>query len=392
MRVNRLVFAFTVLAATSLSGCGTMLNGGSQTVDVIVRGSPSAFCDITTSTTRNSGTFPNKVTVERSSEPLQMECRGEQNLYKKFEIRPSLTAAGTAGNVPTGIIPGLGYDVASGGLWAYPDPLVIDFRVIPDGKEPAWPEDKTIAKIEKPQPVHMQPVLDDAMNPAGNKTEVVDAVRLAVSEGKPTPVAPVSKAARMNPVLSPEDEMGADPAAVKAKEAAKAKAKAEARRKAAAKTDAKAKAEKDARAKAAAEAKAKTEAKKAAEEPAEKLPETAAEEPVTTAPEVTAPKETEAKPEAEAAKPETETKLETTKPAENKTEAAKPETVAPKTDTPASPQVHSGTDKNKSASSSGVITNDQIPAAIPVSTSSAKPVAKDAEDVDTDRYLTGDGQ
>lgn len=336
MRTKVLLGLTTLL----LAGCGSLVNGGSQTVDVVVKGSPSAFCNFTTSVFKNSGNFPHKLTLERSREPLLAECYGEQNLYKKFEIKPIAQPEGTAGNVANGTtFLGLSADALTGGLWAYPDPLIVDFRVVDEAPKEVWPAnsaDGQPAAIEKPTPVRMQPVEDEQLNPsvgtrATAKPQVIDAVPVDTGN-KPSAVKSTTK---MKPVVSPED----DPAVQKAKAEAKAKAAADAKKKAKAKAAAKKKAEeaaKAAKAKAAAEA---AEAKQA-EEKAEALPEVKEE----------APSATETTP------------AETPKPAEN---AA-----------PAAPKAQ----------------ENAVPAKPQENAVSAPKAEAGAQPVDVDQYLTGDGQ
>jgi len=258
MRSKAFLLAFTAL---SLSACGSIMNGSTQTVDVVVKGSANAYCEFTTSRFKNAGTFPNKMTLERSRENLIAKCQGEQNKTTTFEIPSTMTASGTLGNAPTGVIPGITYDASSGGLWTYPDPIIVDFRANPlDKKEVAWPENTADAQVDAtrigtaaimaPAPVRMQPIQDDQLNPALPathaplaKTEVIDAVRLATDKQAAAPAvvkvetttttttatAAPAKITPMKPIISPED----DPAVLKARQEAKAKAAAEAKRKAA---------------------------------------------------------------------------------------------------------------------------------------------------------------
>lgn len=388
MRGTRFVLALSVSAL--LAGCGTLVNGGSQTVDVIVKGTPNAYCDFTTSVTRNAGTFPNKLNVERSKEPLKADCRGEQNLTKVFIIEPKLTAAGTVGNIPTGILPGVGYDAASGGMWAYPDPIILDFRVIGKGPEPKWPADKAdaadaeanarmgTADITPPTPIHMQPIMDDQLNPALDtqtpataKPEVIDAVRLAVDHEKPAVVAPyaakksstaapvVKSSSKMKPIASPED----DPAVQKAKAAEKAKAEAEAKRKAAAKAEAQRKQAAAAKAKAAA-------AKAEAEKPVQSLPEA-----TTPAPEAPAAPATSSVPAEET----------TTAP------AAVPEFTAPQA-VPAAPAASPSPSATPAPAPSTGAPAPATGAPTPVTPQSSNTTAPGAQNVGAENYLQGQAQ
>lgn len=340
MRGNRLILGLSVSLVAMLSACGSYTHGSSQDVDVIVKGSPNAYCEFTTDKTRNAGHFPNKMTIERSHKPLHADCTGEQNLHTEFDIESKATASGTAGNVPLGIFVPAGYDAATGGLWAYPDPIIVDFRVVqtdPPNKGPNWPANNAdtqidatrigTADIPPPAPVRMQPVMDEDLNPALSartpivvkKVEIVDAARLAVDQGAQpvavtttTTTTTTTTSAKMAPIASPEDKMGIDPGKVKAKEAAKKKAAAEAKRKA----------KEEAAAKERAEAEAKAAAEKAAT-----LPET-----------TTPPPATEPAPVAAEPAPGTATEDTATAPTPTPVPADEPAKTEGDTGTPDAPQ------------------------------------------------------
>jgi hypothetical protein len=312
MRANRLFLGLALAATTGISACGTIIDGGTQIVDVVVKGSPTAYCEFTTMHFRNAASFPNKMTIERSREALHADCRGEQNRHVAFDIPSRMTAAGSVGNVPTGVAPGMGYDAMTGGMWEYPNPIIVDFREVGESAKPEWPENKAdendaaarigTATIAAPQPVRMQPVMDEDVNPAMSmapgrlSAPVVHATTVVTTTSAPQSVVTRSM---MAPVTSPEDKMGLEPGQVKAQADARRKAKEEAARKA--KEDADAKKRADA------------EAKKAAEE-AKMTPAPASPEPAATTPAATLP-ETTSTPPADAPATTTTTTTTTTAPA-----------------------------------------------------------------------------
>ncbi|MCB1538230.1 MAG: hypothetical protein KDJ49_04540, partial [Alphaproteobacteria bacterium] len=287
-----------LVSAAALAGCGTIMDGGTQKVDVVVRGSPAAHCEFTTGEYRNAGQFPGSVVLERAHKDLQADCYGTQNRHVTFIVPSRTTGKGTWGNTLFGILPGASYDAASGAMWGYPNPIIVDFREIGEGAKPEWPTanvDNQVdaarvgtAQIQTPKPVRMQPIMDSDLNPAltaretAPKVQTVDTVSLPIQNPQPAAAAPMAvttvktttttaSGAKMKPVLSPEDSMGADPAKIKAQEAAKRKAKEDAARKAKADAEAKKRAALEAKAKA---AKAKAEAQAAAKTPVQTLPET----------------------------------------------------------------------------------------------------------------------
>jgi hypothetical protein len=297
---------FLVVSSLALAGCGTLRNGGNQKVDVVVKGSPSAFCVFTNGTATNSGTFPNKVVLERSQKTLQAECYGEQNLYKKFEIKAGMSQDSTLGNIGTGIVPGLATDTLSGGAWYYPNPIIVDFRTVDAPPKKIWPLNRAdapnigTAPIEKPNHVYMKPVIDEQLNPALGTPILKKPAPVKIEhEASSAPYKPATQKPQpiiqkgvMKPVVSPED----NPAVLKAK--AEARKKQEAEKKAAAEAVQKAqdaKAKEDA-AKAAAEKAAaeKAEAEKPAapvkaEPKVETLPESTTPAPAESAPTTAAP-------------------------------------------------------------------------------------------------------
>jgi len=257
MRAYGYVLGMALMASAALAGCSAM-TGGSQTVDVTVKGAPTAFCQFSTSTMRHSGTYPDKLTLDRSGEPLQVECRDDKNLYKKFEVTPTSEPAAAGG-----FLAGIGATNATS--FAYPNPIVIDFEAIDDAAAiPAQPVEAVEASVVE----HMQPVVDDnaAAAPVAKKAKKGKAAKHAdkhvaakpiVDEKTASSEAPSGKG-QMQPVASPEDKMGANPKKVKAEAAAKAKAKEEAKRKAKEEAAAKKAAAAEAKAQAAAAAAATT--------------------------------------------------------------------------------------------------------------------------------------
>jgi len=231
MRAYGYVLGMALMASAALAGCSTM-TGGSQTVDVTVKGAPTAFCQFSTATMRHSGTYPDKLTLDRSGDPLQVECRDDKNLYKKFEVTPTSEPAAAGG-----FLASIGATNATS--YSYPNPIVIDFEATDDAAAiPAQP----VEAVEATSVEHMQPVVDDnAAAPVAKKTKKGKAAKHADKHAEAKPIvdekvasaeAPSGKG-QMHPIASPEDKMGANPKKVKAEAAAKVKAKEEAKRKAA---------------------------------------------------------------------------------------------------------------------------------------------------------------
>ncbi len=180
---RRILPLFLVSAVLGLSACSTVVNQSSQPVDVVVRGSRYADCSLYTKNYRNTFRAPGKVVLERSRYDLNVDCLGEEGRRTKFSLSPGMTKE-TAYNVSNGVVPGGAYDALSGGMWAYPDPIIVDFRTTDDVPQPApqWP------------PVTVSDPLPET---------AVGTANLAPAPG--TPLYMTSDGWRMRPVQSPED-------------------------------------------------------------------------------------------------------------------------------------------------------------------------------------------
>lgn len=199
---RRILPLFLVSAMLGLSACSTVVNQSSQPVEVVVRGSRYADCTLYTKNFRNTFRAPGKALLERSRYDLNVDCIGENFLRTKFSLSPTMTKE-TAYNVSNGLVPGGAYDALSGGMWAYPDPIIVDFRTTDDVPvpEPQWP------------PVTVQdPAPETAV--IGGGTGIVSSSSTAFAGG--------DESWRMRPVQSPEDFYKAEkPKVVKKKRTAK---------------------------------------------------------------------------------------------------------------------------------------------------------------------------
>lgn len=315
-RTHTLLNVCSVLAlATSLAGCASMVNNGNQTSKLIVKGSESAYCEFKNNEYINKVGFQEtgSVNLERSARPLLAECWGDEGRYTKMRLTPALTKE-TALNTSTGILPGLGYDMFAGGMWRWPDPIIVDFRAIetdPATPAVAWPDSKLADARDEQATATTELLAESALNPAQSilpydaaPLPPADAVKYISSIGR-LPVeatapqtttnslvaTPASKG-RMQPIASPEDFEKPDPKPVK-----------------------------------------KTKPKPKIKKVAETTPSTTAEQtlPETTAAAVTStqttletPKPVEPKPEAVAEKPATETPAQTTTTPSTKTSSSAP--------------------------------------------------------------------
>lgn len=123
MRHTRILFPLA--AVLMLGACGTMMEGQTQKVQVVTPGASESECvlDNGVRVPVNGG---DTVTVQRNGNKMVIECYASGNRYQKVVIPPDMNAW-SAGNVVTGIVPGMAYDHLAGGLYAYPDRIEIDF-------------------------------------------------------------------------------------------------------------------------------------------------------------------------------------------------------------------------------------------------------------------------
>ena len=219
MRAAKIVSVFGV--GLLLAGCATAVNNSNQTVNLIVRGSDSAYCEF------KNGEYINKVgfhgtgttNFERSRKNLTAECWGDDNRYKKFTLSSAL-AKETALDAGTGLIPGLAYDMFGGGMWVWPDPVIVDFRNIetdPAKPQPKWPNE-VLEPINKTADMS-DTVTSQALNPAKNVIPTdaprppAEAVKYLSSIGKlpveakiqDKTIASNASKGKMQPIVSPED-------------------------------------------------------------------------------------------------------------------------------------------------------------------------------------------
>lgn len=123
MRQSRTIISLS--AVLLLGACGTLMEGQGQEIRLVTPGATEAECALDNGV-RYVVTTGETVTIMRTSKDLVAECYASGNRYKKVVFERMLNGW-AAGNVVTGVLPGLAYDHISGGLYGYPDTLSIDF-------------------------------------------------------------------------------------------------------------------------------------------------------------------------------------------------------------------------------------------------------------------------
>ena len=116
------------LAAISLSGCSTVMNGSNQLVKFNTGEVTGANCNATGGSDFSvNETFvtPAELQIPRSKKTLKIECNkaGYQTANKNVVGRAE---GATAGNLLLGGPIGVGVDALTGAIYKYPDTISID--------------------------------------------------------------------------------------------------------------------------------------------------------------------------------------------------------------------------------------------------------------------------
>lgn len=116
-----LLLSFTAL----VSACGTIISGQTQDVTLQTPGTDNAECTMDNGNRYRAETG-DKLKVMRSYKPLELDCYAPGNRHVTKTVGEDLNAW-SAANVVNGVVPGVAYDHFSGGLYTYPDVIVVDF-------------------------------------------------------------------------------------------------------------------------------------------------------------------------------------------------------------------------------------------------------------------------
>jgi len=126
--MNRFVLcAFSLLI---LSSCASVVDGQIQKVTMLTPGAENAVCTLDNGTVKYSIISNQTIELTKSDNDLIAHCYapGNRELTKivEWDFNPW-----TAGNVVTGVVPGVAYDHFYKGLYEYPAVITMDFTSIP---------------------------------------------------------------------------------------------------------------------------------------------------------------------------------------------------------------------------------------------------------------------
>ena len=204
---------FALYLATLLPACGSVMEGATQTVLLQTPGAEEVECTMDNGR-RYIARSGQTLEIMKSRNDLVMDCYAAGNRHKKIVVE-SETSDWAAGNVVTGVVPGVAYDHFSGGLYKYPDVIVVDFVGMPTTgfglpdyhyKDAPNPYNQS---IEDYGPSTPRVVRDSTYMKRGlEKRDVgADSNPFAVAPSTTTAVAPVA-ASKTVPAMTPTKESG----------------------------------------------------------------------------------------------------------------------------------------------------------------------------------------
>lgn len=125
MHIQHLKFTLPMLAALSLSACGTVIDKSSQKIEFSAIGADEVWCYIDVNKTRYKAILPQTINVKRSFKDMEVDCYASGSRQISETIKPQVneTTVANAANLGAGLF----YDLHTGASHKYPDKLVIDF-------------------------------------------------------------------------------------------------------------------------------------------------------------------------------------------------------------------------------------------------------------------------
>lgn len=140
-------FSALILSLGVLAGCATVIEGQQQSISLRTPGAQDAECLFYNRDMRFMLRSGETRVINKSDSKLIADCRAAGNRRVEMVIEPALEKM-AIGNVATGVIPGVGYDHLSKGMYVYPTEIIADFTNV---KATAYP-----------LPDYMRPELRDA--------------------------------------------------------------------------------------------------------------------------------------------------------------------------------------------------------------------------------------
>jgi len=125
----------------ALSGCASIVEGTTQSIAVTTPPADGAKCVLTSSEGTYYVTTPGNVTVHKTKNDLDVNCRRD-GFKDAHATIPSHFNGATAGNILAGGVIGIGIDAATGANYNYPTEYAITMTpddAAPESSLPATP-------------------------------------------------------------------------------------------------------------------------------------------------------------------------------------------------------------------------------------------------------------
>ena len=122
-------FLLSLSATLLVTACGTLIEGQTQNVTLLTPGASEAECTLDNGV-RYVVTTGETIEIMRSRSDLVVDCYGVGNRHKQIIVESGFNDW-SAANVANGVVPGVGYDHLSGGLYGYPPVITVDFVGMP---------------------------------------------------------------------------------------------------------------------------------------------------------------------------------------------------------------------------------------------------------------------
>lgn len=121
---------FSISALVLLSGCAAVVEGQTQMITVKTPGAPYAECRLDNGTVIYRVQSGQTVEVTRNDKDMKVSCLASGNREKEVLVKWAFSDW-SAGNVATGIVPGVVYDHFSKAMYVYPDVITVNFTGMP---------------------------------------------------------------------------------------------------------------------------------------------------------------------------------------------------------------------------------------------------------------------
>lgn len=126
------------LLSLAITGCASITRGSSQSVAITTPPTTGALCNLNSSQGNWQVMSPGAVTVEKSSEDIQVRCEKE-GFQPAVAVIPSNFEGWTIGNLVFGGIIGLGVDAATGAINKYPNSFQVPMVPLSTAQVPPTP-------------------------------------------------------------------------------------------------------------------------------------------------------------------------------------------------------------------------------------------------------------